>query len=699
MKVLLIHSDGAKMSKMAKATSSPQEFKGKKLDIEGLVLFAFVSVEDQDTFDTSIIAKQGANEIEEAIELIEGFPDKIKEQNEEIQKFNDKLEKRRNLSQVNPKVPAPTENPKELKKLILDPSKYKVDSILVYPWAHLSHFLSQDKESKDVCPKIASILNDRGYKADFSPFGWYKSFSLNCLGHEVAEMYRDVKLSILADEVRASSVFKIVTEDGEILHLLDPEKEKRSKDIIPKRYRGKEWKDFQDLINDEVIGIKGAKKEPAHIKMMRSMELADFDDASDAGNLRWYTKGVLMKNLIQQYLEGVIVENGAIYADTPVMYTVKNKKLTAQTARFPAKTYWVHSGNNRFLLRFANDFLLFNMFSQMNIKQEQLPLGVYEWEQYAFRREQKGELAGLRRLRAFVMPDLHTMCKDMDQSVIEIKKEFKMVHRILNEMGIKSHLVFRTTEQFWKDNQKWIINTAKSTGQPAIFELWPERYYYFILKYEWPVLDAQGASATLSTIQVDVESSQDYIEQFGEKRQKYNITYTSKDGSKGHPIILHTSPSGAFCRILWGLLESNERYKNENVTGFKTWLSPVQVRVIPITDKEKKYAESIMKKLNNAQIRADFDDRDEKIGKKIRSAEVEWVPYTIIVGGNERENNTVSVRKRLIGEKLVEGKTSQKIQDIKLADLKKMINQDLKGFPRKDLPHPFRYFSKRVSFR
>ena len=106
-----------------------------------------------------------------------------------------------------------------------------------------------------------------------------------------------------------------------------------------------------------------------------------------------------------------------------------------------------------------------------------------------------------------------------------------------------------------------------------------------------------------------------------------------------------------------------------------------------------------MKKLNKANIRADYDDRDEKIGKKIRSAEVEWTPYTIIVGGNERENNTVSVRRRLIGEKLVDGKTSEQIQDISFADLKKMINKELQGFPRKDLPIPFRYYSKRVSFR
>ncbi len=686
----MIHSNGASMKKRAPATSKPQEFEGEEIQLNGKVLVCFISVEDQDTFDINIISNQATDEILKGIQLIEGFPANITDKNQAVTKFNNGLKKaqERGFRQH--------DNPRKPKELILDPSEYKVERILVYPWAHLSNYLSQEKIAMEVCPLIAKMLEEKGHEAHFSPFGWYKAFTLDCLGHEVAEMYRNIPLALLSTEVRAKSKIYIVNEDKSVDFFCDSSEEGKKKAIIPKTYS----KDFKDFIKAEVLGEREkSKQEPAHIKMMQKFELADFEEASDAGNLRWYTKGVLMKNLIREYTEQTVVNNGAIYVDTPVMYTVKNKKLTAQTARFPAKTYWVHSGNNRFLLRFASDFLLFNMFSQMHIREEQLPIRFYEYEQYAFRREQAGELAGLRRLRAFTMPDMHSLCRDVPQAVEEFKQQFIMSNEILNSFGLKSFIMIRTTEEFWAKHKDWIIEIMASQGEPGLIELWPERYYYFILKYERPVLSAQGHTACLCTNQIDVESAQDFIEQYGEKRQKYNISWHAKDGTTDHPVILHNSPSGAVERVIWALLESNARYEKERVSGFKTWLSPVQVRVMAITDKETQHAEQIMKQLNAQNIRCDYDDRDEKIGKKIRSAEVEWIPYTIIIGPQEVQNISVSVRKRLVGESITNGKTNEQINDIPLAQFIEMVNQDLEGLPRRPLPIPFRKFSTRINFR
>jgi len=180
--------------------------------------------------------------------------------------------------------------------------------------------------------------------------------------------------------------------------------------------------------------------------------------------------------------------------------------------------------------------------------------------------------------------------------------------------------------EFWAENKDWIIDVIRGEGRPALLELWQERYYYFILKYERPALSAAGQSSTLATIQIDVESGMDYIEQYGKRRQKYDIVWHAKDGSTGHPIILHNSPSGGIERVIWALLEGNMRYQNTIVTGFKTWLSPVQVRVLTVSEKEAVYAEQIMKDLNAHNIRCDYDDRDETVAKKIRQAEVEWMP-------------------------------------------------------------------------
>ncbi|MGQ4875884.1 MAG: threonine--tRNA ligase [Promethearchaeia archaeon] len=689
MKILLIHSQDVEVVKNKEATSNPQEFPEKQIKMEGLILVAFVSVEDQDTYDTDIIANQGAQVIEEAIELITGFPEKVRQKNEEIREYNKKLEE----GKIKGK-------PREYVELICDRDKYRVDKVLVYPWAHLSKFLSQEPNAMEVCPKIAKILNEKGIEAKFSPFGWYKSFKINCLGHEVAEMYRDIKLYIQPEEHIETAEFFVILPNGKEIKI------DKSKIDQLNKIEGIDDKNVLNFIKSE-LGSRRVDKgfEPPHIKFMKERELVDFDPNTDPGNLRWYTNGVIMKNLIKRYLEDKIIDFGAILVDTPIMYTVKNKKLTAQTARFPARTYWVESGKDRYLLRFAGDFLQFDMFSKMNLRPHYFPLRLYEWEQYDFRREQEGELTGLRRLRGFVMPDFHTLCKDLDSSIEEFKRQYELDKKVLEGLGIKSYIIFRTTKDFYKQNKNWIKELIKEENQPALLELWEDRYYYFILKFERGSLSAQNKSGTLATIQIDVESSLEYmIDKNGKKRQKYNIFYKDENGEIKHPIILHNSPSGGLERILWGLIETAIREKEEYVPGFKTWLSPVQVRIVPIGQEQMERAEELLEIINNKGYRADLDDRNEKIGKKIRQAEIEWIPYTIILGKKEIENNTISIRKRLIGEKIKINSKGQKItaeqyNNVKLEKLFELLEADTKGFPKYKLPIPFRKFSTKIYFR
>jgi len=685
MKILIIHSEGVEVIKNKEATSNPQDFSENFIKMDGLVLVAYVSVEDQDTYDTDLIASQGAEEIEAAILQITGFPEKLRQKNEEIRGYNKKIEK----GEIKGK-------PRKLLELIKDRDMYRVDKVLVYPWAHLSKFLSKDQNAMEVCPKIAKFLEERGIEAKFSPFGWYKSFKVNCLGHEMAEMYRDVKLAIKPEEQVKNSVFKIITTSGNEIEL---EFDENNEVIPPKEIKDQ---DFYSFLKSELGSRKMDKSfEPAHIKVMKDFELVDFDPNTDAGNFRWYTKGVIMKNLIKNFIEDRLIDYGAILIETPIMYTVKNKKLTAQTARFPARSYWLESGKNRYLLRYASDFLLFDLFSQMNLKPHYFPLRVYEFEQYDFRREQEGELSGLRRLRGFIMPDLHTLCKDLESSIEEFIKQYDLIKNLENELGIKSYVLFRVTQDFYEKNNDWIINLIKTEQHPALLELWEDRYYYYILKFERNVLSAQNRSATLATNQIDVESSLEYmIDNEGKKREKYNISFTDTDGRLKHPIILHNSPTGGLERVLWGLIESAIRNKDKIVPGFKTWLSPIQVRIITVSENQNIYAEKILEMVNKESYRADFDDRSETLNKKIRQAEIEWIPYIVIIGKNEQDNQTISVRKRLIGQPFGPKKsTSKQFNNIILGELYKMLEEDTRGFPKYKLPIPFRKLSSKVYFR
>ncbi len=685
MKILLIHSQNVEVVKNKEATSNPQDFPDDFIKMEGLILVCFVSVEDQDTYDTDLISKQGADEIEAAILQITNFPEYIREKNEEIREFNQKIEK----GEIKGK-------PRKLREIIKEREIYHVDKVLVYPWAHLSKFLSKDQNAMEVCPKIAKNLEERGIEAKFSPFGWYKSFKISCLGHEIAEMYRDVKLAIKPEEKVKNSIFKVITTSGKEVEL---EFDENNEILLPKEIKDH---DFYSLLRSELGSRKVDKAiEPAHIKVMKEFELVDFDPNTDAGNFRWYTKGVIMKNLIKNFIEDRLIDYGAILIETPIMYTVKNKKLTAQTARFPARSYWVESGKDRYLLRYASDFLLFDLFSQMNLKPHYFPLRVYEFEQYDFRREQEGELSGLRRLRGFIMPDLHTLCKDLESSIDEFKKQYELIKSLETDLGIKSFVIFRVTQEFYEENKKWIIDLIKFENHPALLEIWEERYYYYLLKLERNVLSAQNKSATLATNQIDVESSLDFmVDNDGIKRQKYNISFIDTDGKIKHPIILHNSPTGGLERVLWGLIESSIRNKDKLVPGFKTWISPIQIRILTVSDDQNEYAEKILNILNGEEFRADFDDREETVGKKIRQSEIEWIPYTVIIGKKEQQNKSISIRKRLIGKPFGPKKqTCEQLNDVKLDKLLELLEEETRNFPKYKLPIPFRKFSRRIYFR
>jgi len=684
MKILLIHSKDIEVFKKKEATSIPQEFSEDSIKMEGLVLVCYVSVEDQDTYDTELIAKQGADEIEAAILQISSFPERLRQKNEEIRDYNRKIEN----GELKGK-------PRMLLNLILDREMYTVDKVLVYPWAHLSKFLSNEANAMEVCPKIAKFLQEKGIEARYSPFGWYKSFKINCLGHELAEMYRDVKLYIQPEEHLTTSIFKVITPEGKELDLQFDQNKKilHSNEIKDKDFR---------LFLEAEFGSREVEQsyEPAHIKFMKEHELIDFDPNTDTGNYRWYTKGVIMKNLIKQFVEDRLIDFGAVLIETPVMYTVKNKKLTAQTARFPARTYWVESGRDRYLLRFASDFLLFDLFSKMNMKPQYFPLRVYEFEQYDFRRELEGEVSGLRRLRAFIMPDMHTLCKDLNSTIPEYKEQYKLIKNLENDLGVNSYAIFRTTKDFYEENKEWIKELISLDRNPALLELWKERYYYFILKMERNVLSADNKSATLATNQIDVESSLEFmVDSVGKKRQKYNISFTDTDSQLKYPIILHNSPTGGLERILWGLIESAIRNKDKIIPGFKTWLAPIQVRIITVSDEQNEYAKKLLDIINE-EFRADFDDREETVGKKIRQSEIDWIPYTIILGKKEQQNQTISIRKRLIGKPIgPKRQTSKQINNVKLEDLLNMLEDDTRYFPKYKLPIPFRKFSTRIYFR
>ncbi|MCW4036992.1 MAG: threonine--tRNA ligase [Candidatus Bathyarchaeota archaeon] len=421
----------------------------------------------------------------------------------------------------------------------------------------------------------------------------------------------------------------------------------------------------------EVEKDRTITQEPPHVSLMRGLELVDYEPASDPGNFRYYPKGRMVKALLEEYVTDMVLDYGGMEVETPIMYDMKHPTLEKYLHRFPARQYTIEHDDDRYFLRFAACFGQFLMAHDATISYRDLPLRIYELTRYSFRREQRGELAGLRRLRAFTMPDVHAMCRDLPQAKKEFLRRYKLVEDTLTGIGFdvnKLEMGLRMTEGFWKENRRFVRSFVRRFGKPVLLELWKERFAYFILKYDVNFIDALEKASALATDQFDVENG-----------ERYGITFMDEDGHEKHPIILHCSPSGAIERDIYALLEKAHMDMQEGMRPMlPLWLAPTQVRMIPVSEDHVALAEGYAKRMTRSRIRADFDGRTETVQKKIRDAEREWIPYIIVLGEREIGADKVPVRVRKDG----------KIRQMPVKELASEIKKKVKGRPYRPLPMP-----------
>ncbi len=515
---------------------------------------------------------------------------------------------------------------KEIKYIL---NQIKIKNIVLYPWVHLSSKPSSPKEAQRILKEITDLLKKEQYLVENAPFGWYKAFTISCKGHPLSELSREIYADEKIEEEN-ESIKQEAKKKSEFYILTPDEKEIKLDDFEFSKYQN-----LKKFAKYEKSGQRVDDKEPPHIKLMKEHGIADYEPGSDRGNMRFYPNGTLIKHLLEREITKFCVDYGAMEVETPIMYDFEHPALKKYLNRFPARQYNVLSDNKKFFLRFAACFGMFLMNHDMVISYKNLPMRMVEITRYSFRREQRGELSGLKRLRAFTMPDMHTFCKTIDSSKKEFDAQFKKSMDFLKISGIKHYeAAFRVQKDFYAENKEWYMSMVKELGRPVLIEIFDIRYAYFITKFEFNFVDAFSKAAALSTVQIDVENA-----------DTYDISYVDSDGTKKRPYILHASLSGAIERIIYALLEQ-EFMQKQGKPMFPVWLSPTQIRIIPITEEQNEYCFKLLKELEKENIRVDIDDTNESLGKRIRNAEKEWIPYTIVVGEKEIKENILSVNIR-----------------------------------------------------
>lgn len=395
---------------------------------------------------------------------------------------------------------------------------------------------------------------------------------------------------------------------------------------------------------DEYLALVEEAKKRDHRKLGKELELFTFSEKVGSGLPLWLPKGAMLRERLQQFLQKAQIESGYLPVVTP---HIGSKQL------YVTSGHWEKYGQDSFrpitTPQEGEEFMLKPMncphhceiYKSSPRSYKDLPLRLAEFGT-VYRYEQSGELHGLTRVRGFTQDDAHLFCRPE-----QVKEEFKKVidlvmyvftsldfHDFTAQISLRDQVnreKYIGSEANWEIAENAIIEAAAEKGLKTVTEYGEAAFYG--PKLDFMVKDALGRSWQLGTIQVDYNLP-----------ERFELEYVDADNTRKRPVMIHRAPFGSMERFIAVLLE----HCGGNLP---LWLAPTQIKVLPISDKYSEYAHSVVARLKKYDLRADVDDRQEKIGRKIRDTELSKVPYMLIVGEKEMAEEQVAVRKHGEGDK------------------------------------------------
>jgi threonyl-tRNA synthetase len=394
---------------------------------------------------------------------------------------------------------------------------------------------------------------------------------------------------------------------------------------------------------DEYLTLLEEAKKRDHRRLGKELELFAFSEKVGAGLPLWLPKGTVLRERLENFLRKAQVRAGYSPVVTP---HIGSKQLYVTSGHYekygkdsfqPIKTPDL---NEEFLLKPMNCPHHCEIYKTKPRSYRDLPLRLAEFGT-VYRYEQSGELHGLTRVRGFTQDDAHIFCRP-DQVEEEFMKVIDLVLYVFKALGFSDYSAqvslrdpenktkYIGNDADWEKAESAIIKSASEKGLPTVVELGEAAFYG--PKLDFMVKDALGRKWQLGTIQVDYQLP-----------QRFELEYTGADNQKHRPVMIHRAPFGSMERFIAILIEST-------AGNFPLWLSPEQFAILPISEKYEDYANDVLLTLQENDLRGYVDHRDEKIGRKIRDAEVAKVPFMIIVGEKEQDENKVSIRKKGEGD-------------------------------------------------
>nr|WP_228546794.1 threonine--tRNA ligase [Hyperthermus butylicus] len=563
-----------------------------------------------------------------------------------------------------------TSNPKEVvetaaKDIVEIASKVGAKTIVVYPYAHLSQKLAPPHQAKNILAmlelEIKKLASDK-FEVSRAPFGWYKEFELHCHGHPLSELSRNYEAKTTA-RVEVKKKYYVLTPEGEV--------------YSPEEFLEKASPEFRAVIEKEALGKEiGGVENPVN-KLCAKFGF-EWEPLSDYGHMRYEPHATLMIEAVGEYA-WILARSLTI----PVlkvkgtnMFDLAEKPVYEHAALFGDRLYELWADKKHLVMRYAACHQQFSMLKDYVLSYRDLPLGMFEIAD-SYRLEQSGEVTLCFRLRRFYMPDLHILARSVEEAVKIAEELQKIIHREAEKLGQTYYAVYNVTEDFWEEKRNLLLELVRRDGKPALITVYPAGIYYWVVNVEYHIVDSAGRPREIATFQFDVGNA-----------KRFGIRYVDENNKEHYPVIIHTALIGSIERYIYMVFDAAVKMERRGQTPYiPTWLAPIQVRLIPVnpsSEQQLSHAEKVASLLERHLIRVDIDDRQLSLGRRIRDAAREWIPYIAVIGDREVETGTVNVTIRRTNDRVA----------VKPEELLEMVLKDLEGYPRVQSTLP-RYVSKR----
>jgi threonyl-tRNA synthetase len=500
----------------------------------------------------------------------------------------------------------------ETKKFL---SKLGTNRVMIYPFAHISQDLARPSEALSLLLSMEKEAAGQGLETTRAPFGWTKALEIKVKGHPLAEMSRSYSHEVQIAPAPAK-----------------PRRELSRHEMLARVRKS----DFGQLPDTD------------HRSIGEKLDLFSFQEPSP-GMVHWHDKGLKLRNLLIDFIQAELAKRGYVEISSPALANTMLWRLSGHWDYYRGNMFLTSLGDEEMGLKPMNCPSTFLVYKSRRWSFRELPVRYATFDPL-YRNELSGVATGLFRVKILTQDDAHIIATE-DQAEAELSDMLDFMEMLYGVFGLKYKVKISTrpdesmgSDEEWERATKILIRVVESRG--LAYEVKEKEGNFYAPKIDVDIKDSLGREWQCGTFQLDLQMP-----------KQFNLSYTGSDGKEHTPMVLHRTICGSLERFIGIILE---HYQGR----LPLWLSPVQARVLPLTDDQVSYAKQVLSLLLAGGVRAEGDFEHATLNAKVRNAQLQKIPYIVVVGSKEEAASTIAVRTR-DGKQQFDVKLEELVSEVK----------------------------------